>query len=571
MIYRVSSQSDNLKYKLTGYRRHGLSMFVVFVIIAMGTLLAMGLAYQAGSMRMGSRVSGLKTQAHSLAWSGLQAVMAELDTQRDVILAGGVPEVTDEWSLYGTGSERGMVRLIPLKNSGFREVLLESESAKLDVNAVDAETLIRLFEYLGLDEPDKLAKSIISKRNQLQTKRFLSIGDLLTVDGITEKLLWGEMAEQRIQSAVSGVSGEGGVNEADYFESRLESVSAELNTVRGGSNSNIRDTGEVKLGDYLTVNNYEPVLQETGKYKINVNTKWDDRYGRRIERRFGADFAQFIKTVKENDENFHITMEQAALIIARGDDPPNEWDQYIDAFTDSDNKFYEGRVDLNRASDAVIAAVTKFDDDTVAAIMSARDSLSSKERTGTTWLVEQGIINGEQWAGVVMKLTTRSFVWRVRVMGNILRGGGSGGNDSNIGGSIGNMDAGVRNVAELVYEAVIDLTSPQPRIAYLRDITMLETTASLAESGLTATGNNNDNAIEAETEDDNIGNDSMNDGEQDDSSTGNNVEMDNGRGSRNNNKIANDPESDVKPEGDTPENKPEVKQVNPSGRWSRGG
>lgn len=419
--------------------RRGLSMYIVFLIVAMATLLASGLAYRAGADRDGAGHAVMAVQAEALVRSGIAGLMAELDAERPTILEGGEPRVTDQWSLYGTGIERGEIVLIPWESrdddmARGRDLLIISESAKLNVNAATVEQLQTLFEAAGVvGDVRRMAEAVISARERLQTRRFLSLGDIVALGAVPGDVMWG-----RAES--------GGEMEGSEGQRR-------------------------PLSELLTVHGYEPVLQETGKYKINVNAEWDDRMGRRIARRFGAELASLVYQVKQN-EDFRITEEQLVQILAQSDNPPTEWDQYIDAFTDSDETIYHGRVDLNRAPAEVLQAVTGFDAETVSAIVSARSELSQRQQAGTAWLVESGIVEPAAWSQVATKLTTRTFVWRARVMGRILRGGSGPALQQQPPASV---------EAERVYEVVIDLSSPRARLAYVRDISMKDVAVRLSQ------------------------------------------------------------------------------------------
>jgi hypothetical protein len=99
-----------------------------------------------------------------------------------------------------------------------------------------------------------------------------------------------------------------------------------------------------------------------------------------------------------------------------------------------------------------------------------------------------------QFQSCVDSTTTRSMQWRVRIEAGISRSGmeaevsprGRRGTarDGAIGGSFRGADADRRDDAQLddrvVLEAVIDVSSQRPRVAYLRDVTHLELSFSLA-------------------------------------------------------------------------------------------
>lgn len=423
--------------------RRGVAMFVAFVIVASSLLVATSVIMMARAERTGSAGVKSMAQARALAWSGVQAVMAELDSQRDILLDGDLPELTSQWNLYGTPTERGLITVVPIGTGGD---LVQSESGKIDLNKADAQTLERL---PGIST--QLAQAIVTRREQ---GRYQSLGDLLDVNGVTAAMIWGDLRSMRVQSNASS-----GETDDIRFARRLDAMAADL----GQFNA----TGDpVPLRDLVTVFNYEPVVQSTGRLKININGEFDATMRSRIEQRFGEDLANLVEAVKQDGREF--TMSEIYQTMVASQEPPLEWTKYIDGFTDSDESRYHGRIDILRARPEVLEAIG-LEPESVTAIMASRDSLSREEQSGTSWTVDQGCMEGDRWAEVGPDLTWRSFVYRVRVMGQVL---------------VGEDDPQrtARLAAEVVYEAVIDMSAPRPRIAYLRDISQLETASRLYEA-----------------------------------------------------------------------------------------
>lgn len=421
-------------------QRRGVIILVVFVIISGSALIMTSLSYLGrAEMHSAGRV-GRVNQAQALAWSGVQAVMAELDSQRQEMLDGRDPQITDSWSLFGTGSERGMVQLLPV---GPDDELIVSESAKLDVNLADAESLARLEPLLT----PELAAAIVEARSARAGGRFDSLADLLEVPGMTPELLWGPLDKVQVQRAAA--------SEQDaevHFERRLRHLE------RGVSGPAPRG-----LCDVLTIFSIEPVIQATGRYRININAKYDDRMHRRIARRYGEDLANLVRSFKTNEPERVIAQKEWYEILALTESEGRQADEYLDGFCLDEQKFAQGRVDLNRAPVEVLAALPGLDMDLAGALVAGRDALSARDRAGVAWPMASGAMTPAQWSAAAPRLTWRTSAWRVRILGRVLVG----------------EEENVETAAECVYEAVIDLSSPQPRVAYLRDITMLETAISL--------------------------------------------------------------------------------------------
>ncbi len=430
----------NVRRRRPRPQRRGVIILVVFVIISGAALIMTSLSFLGRAEMRSAALVGRTAQAQALAWSGVQAVMAELDAQRQEMLDGREPQVTDSWSLYGTESERGMIQLLPL---GPEDELIVSESAKLDVNLADAESLAKIDAFLTPD----LALAIVAARQARPGGRFDSIADLLEVEGITADLLWGPLDKVQVQRAAA--------SERDaevHFERRLRSLQ------RGVAGPEPRG-----LADLLTVFSIEPVIQSTGRYRININAKYDDRMHRRIARRYGEELADTVRQFRENEPDLVITEKQWYDLLVLTESEDRQTDEYLDGFCLDEQKYAQGRVDLNRAPVEVLAALPGLDADLSAALVTEREAISARDRAGLAWPMAAGVLTEAQWAAAAPRLTWRTSAWRVRVLGRILVG----------------EDDEVEVAGECVYEAVIDFSSPQPRVAYLRDITMLETAVAL--------------------------------------------------------------------------------------------
>jgi hypothetical protein len=92
--------------------------------------------------------------------------------------------------------------------------------------------------------------------------------------------------------------------------------------------------------------------------------------------------------------------------------------------------------------------------------------LSAAERATIAWPAIAQIIPPEMYDSIGDKITTRSWTYRVRIAAGEI--------------PLDQPDALMTN--RVVIEAVIDLSAPRPRIAYLRDISQLQTTARIAAS-----------------------------------------------------------------------------------------
>jgi hypothetical protein len=120
----------------------------------------------------------------------------------------------------------------------------------------------------------------------------------------------------------------------------------------------------------------------------------------------------------------------------------------------------------------------------------ARERVPSESRRSSAWTVTDGDLPVEAFADACEWMTTRTTVWRVRVEAgfNDAGDGADGGFDPFDGAAEFELpDADEFGTAiepdreqagalrhRVVLEAVIDVSAPRPRIAYLRDVTSLE-------------------------------------------------------------------------------------------------
>jgi hypothetical protein len=97
-------------------------------------------------------------------------------------------------------------------------------------------------------------------------------------------------------------------------------------------------------------------------------------------------------------------------------------------------------------------------------MVSVRQELSPQERATIAWPVTSHIIAPEAFEKIAAHITTRCWMYRVRLA--------AGEVDAD------DLDGAMTNPR--IHEMVIDLAGPRPRIAYLRDITLLQDAALMA-------------------------------------------------------------------------------------------
>lgn len=402
--------------------RRAMILFAVLVIVPIVALIATTAMYAANAELTSSEVSLRETRARALAWSGVQAVMAELADQRQTVLEGRAPKVTETWELFKDASgARGVVRLLAVDDG---ESKLKSENAKINLNTASREMLAKV---PGLS--DELAKAIVAARS----RRFTSVPDLARVEGITPAML-GE---------------DGGTTEpgaADHSAGALDRV--------------------------LTALSFEPSIQfgvgergsdQRGMRRLNVNMGYSEALATGLAGRLGSELSDGIKSLLKSAGKLKTTGDLVAAIEHAGI-ATKDWAPLLDALAVSDDPYIVGRVDMNTAPASVLAAVPGISPGEADQIVQARSRLDASAMTSPAWPVAEGILSVDHFAQASTYLTTRSFQWRVIVEAGLTR------EEANEQRAT-TGDAAL--ASRIVLEAVIDIASEQPRVAYLRDITLL--------------------------------------------------------------------------------------------------
>lgn len=408
-------------------------LFGVLLLIGIGAYVGSTLLMSVQATRGSADASIRSDAARALAWSGVEGAMAELASQRERLLAGGEPELTERWTIEGgPGGRVGVVRLIPI----VEDRITVSESARLDLNAASPEMLASL---PGIDEA--LAQRIVARRDSVGP--YQSVAELAGVPGVDAELLYGSGGRD-----LRGIGGE--EDPADLFFA----------------------DGAEGLLSLLTVYSFEPNVQtgidsseHIGTRRINLGLPWSARLERALTRRFGSEAAQAIGGLMRTQGAFTSDRVFVQELAAR---VPNAWPIWkiaLDAVTTSDDEFRPGRVDITRADARVLAALPGFDETAAESIIADRENLSDEDRLSVVWLVEGQHLSAESFALAIDHISFRSLQWRVRVEAGFLPLGTPADAD---------RDEETPLQSRVVLEAVIDVASQRPRVAYVRDITMLD-------------------------------------------------------------------------------------------------
>ncbi|MDQ7013748.1 MAG: helix-hairpin-helix domain-containing protein [Planctomycetota bacterium] len=444
--------------RATNPGRRGSAILAVLLLLVIGVVIAATVLVAADAAGESAESERHRAQARAMAWSGVQAVMAELSEQREDLLDGLDPQLTQEWSLFTLDDgTRGIVRLLDLDPQS--DAMVVAENAKLDINAATAEMLAAV---PGLD--GMLAARIVEARD---TQPFSSVAELLRVEGITPDLLYGPPDV--------GWDGAGG----DSVGSPDLSPASPLGVGMDGPSG---------LVSYLTVFAFDPNVQvgfqssqeHRGKLRVNLDQEWSDDLERAITERFGAEAAQAVKQLMDGGQTFATDSELAGVLIDVGFGVEG-WGELFDVFTTTDDEFLAGRVDVNRAGPEVLACVPGISPEQAAAIVDRRETLDAPSRAMPTWLLQEGLIEPEDYKAAADWITARSMQWRVRLEVGVMAGDGTGGFDESAPMTMDDLMAGWDEAPDgdrlqhrMVVEAVIDVASSRPRVAYLREVTLLD-------------------------------------------------------------------------------------------------
>lgn len=147
---------------------------------------------------------------------------------------------------------------------------------------------------------------------------------------------------------------------------------------------------------------------------------------------------------------------------------PRRLGELLSRVTFSKSRLLPGLVDLNSAPAATLACLPGLDAGLAQRVLEARERLSEEDRVNPLWPVIAEIVEMDRYLPLLDHVGVRSLVWRVRVEAGVEQASGGGTEDA---------PSPLRD--RCVLEAVIDLSTNRPRVAYLRDVTLLAVAARL--------------------------------------------------------------------------------------------
>ncbi|TVQ62331.1 MAG: hypothetical protein EA378_05275 [Phycisphaerales bacterium] len=409
----------------------------MLVVVTIGALAGTTALVVSGAERARAAHAHRAQLARAAAESGIDAVLAELATQREAVLRGQTPEVGRGLTLrvLPDGS-RLVFRVVDLNPD--EPTRLASENARLDVNSVTREILSTI-----ADLSPEAADAILSARGRAPIE---DVADLASIAGLPldDLILPGERAS-------------------------------------GGS-----------LARLLTTTAFDPNTQvgagpggeaHAGLERISIHQD-PDALRSALAERCEPDVVEFV--LERLADARPPTMRELVERLGIANAPDDRLRALADVLTTQPEAIETGRVDLNRAPASVLASIPGLGAAEAEAIVAARDGLDEQTRLDLFWPVRQGLVGADAYPRATDWLAVRSMQWRVRVEGGIVPGeddrfddiiGGPGAMDSaaaRIAGAVG--EGGVPDGTlrpRVVLEAVIDLSGPRPRLATITDLTEL--------------------------------------------------------------------------------------------------
>lgn len=443
---------------MTPRRERGMVLLAVLVIITIAALIGSTLLVTVDAERSGAQTTLRRTQTRALAWSGAQLVMAQFAEQREKMLSGEDIDITDEWELFTDEFGRtAVIRLMPVGPDG---QVFVSETAKLDINHATKEMLAAV---PGIATEERAQKII-------DARPFSSVEELVRVDGFAADLLYGfsDTPESLLAAPVDPVEGQ-----------------PSPSPMPAGDLSGLEGAGAPALIDLLTVFSFDPNVQaglqdkdKLGKLRVNLNVPWSDRLAKAIADQWGEETVQVAEQVFKSGMTFQNDQQLIGNVMQMGVTEADQIAPLLDAITTSDDMYRLGRVDIMRAPAEVLDALPGIDLATAYEIIDARERLSDEERLSPTWIVQEDLMTLENFVKLSDFVTTRSSQWRVRVEAGYRSADA-------IASVAGVADSVTKGLAEdwatddaledsVIYDIVIDAASERPRIAYLREVTLLE-------------------------------------------------------------------------------------------------
>lgn len=434
--------------------RAGFALLAVVVVVAAAVLVTTGALFASRAATVHAAASASEARLRHAALDGVALMADRLAGSRAAVLAGASPDAESldlvDSLLFSTGdgAELIEVRLAPMPNGAF----VESEGAKLDFARAGADAIAALLDGASPERRALLeaarasgprssldgAASFVAPAERLRALREL-LGGLRTVGAaFAEDATTEPDAERPIISLVTVHAHEALVAADGSPRIDLVSLLAEDSGVEAGS----APAGSTPAA----LDEFSDAEREVFRSVVRQS-------------RGAADDARLAKA-----------------LAGRGV-PPERIAAILDRVTTHEGALAPARLDVARAPRAVLAAFPGLGSEAAARIDDVRDSLDEDERATTAWLVERRVLSPEGYAEVVAQLSPRSTAWRFRVEASNMPRDAEAGDELSASSAVPGV--GRRFAA---FDCIVDVGAEEPRIVFLRDVSLLETARILARA-----------------------------------------------------------------------------------------
>jgi len=411
-------------------------MIAVVVVVAAAILVATGAIFAARAATVSARAADHERRLREAALDGIAVALDRLGEDRARILAGGEPSDDAVLLDIADGDRRLEVRLVA-QWSGAR---YSAEAAKLEVNLAPAEALSRLSEGLGGPA-----------------------GALVT-----------DLPAARPFASVDALASRDGVAGPELVLGPLRMIGEEREAYEDATDATMRRDLAPPLVELLTAHGAEPLVDASGDPRLDLRAAFAESDDRRAD----ASLAEFEDAEREALEEVARAKDTpnerrddgaiARALLARGI-APERVDAILGSCTLEPGTHGAPRIDIVRADRRVLASIDGIGADLAARIVDLRGSLDETERRGTAWLVARRVMGADQYAAVAGRITHRSALWRFRVEARLAAPGDSD-----------QPPAAGEPRSSAAFDCIVDVSPERPRIAYLRDVSLLPTARAIS-------------------------------------------------------------------------------------------
>ncbi|HHN79085.1 MAG TPA: hypothetical protein ENK11_10505 [Phycisphaerales bacterium] len=413
-------------------RRRAVVLFAVLFLVVLAGLSASTLLGAVAADRAAVTREIQQLRMYDAARSALLVWAGQLADQRDDLLDGKAPELTDE-IIFDNGDDDlpAVVRLVP-RPAGDSDAVVLPEAARLDLNHATTEMLAAL---PGVDSA--LAQRLVRHRDR---GFYLSPAEALRVEGA---------------GVLVSTQENGSTDRAPAAIDLLTVYAADARQQIGVADDALRGTP-----------------------RVNVNAPWSDNLERALSRALDEAVAETASRLFIDSPKLETPGDLVRLLDRQGVER-DQWPALLDALTTSPDPFRLGVVDINTAPRAVLATLPGLDDSSAAAMVTARERLDADAMRSITWPLDEGVIDVEAFASLVDVAVTRCLQWRVVLRVTLESPDDSADTGAALPeadefGDVIEPDAPTDTGPFVEFEAVFDAAGPRVRLAYLRERTALE-------------------------------------------------------------------------------------------------